>query len=113
MMLSGPCKPVRARATRLRASLLIVALTVPAAANAGIAFVISAPYAPPPPRTEQHSMAPFRDAVWVDGRWAWRGGRYVWVGGHWEHRQDGMHGWHPGDWAQQGAMWIWHAGKWF
>jgi hypothetical protein len=82
-------------------------------ANAGISFVITAPVAPPPLRMEAHQVAPFHDAVWIDGRWSWSDGKYLWVNGHWEHRLAGSHGWHPGDWQREGSGWVWHSGRWF
>jgi hypothetical protein len=43
----------------------------------------------PPPRERvvvERYPAPSREAVWVDGYWAYSGnGRYVWVEGRWEH----------------------------
>lgn len=39
----------------------------------------------PPPKVEIISVRPCPKAVWVPGRWVWRGRYrgYVWVPGHW------------------------------
>jgi hypothetical protein len=88
-------------------------ILLPAVAAGGISLVVSAPsHAPPPDRVEARGLAPFKDAVWIDGRWDWRDGRYVWSGGHWEHPKKGFNRWQRGDWAHQGASWIWIPGKW-
>jgi hypothetical protein len=82
-------------------------------ASAGISFIIQAPVAPPPSRTETRQAAPFRDAVWIDGRWAWKDGQYLWVNGHWEHRPGGLHGWQRGQWHHEGSVWVFQSGKWY
>jgi hypothetical protein len=39
---------------------------------------------PPPPQAEVVAAAPYPNAVWVAGHWAWRPARgiYVWAPGH-------------------------------
>jgi hypothetical protein len=81
--------------------------------QAGIAFIIQAPVAPPPSRTETHQAAPFQNAVWIDGRWAWQDGRYLWINGHWEHRPGGLHGWRHGEWRHEGSVWVFQSGRWY
>jgi hypothetical protein len=41
------------------------------------------PYPPPAGFSEVVPPAPNRDALWVDGHWAWRGRTYVWQRGGW------------------------------
>ncbi|MEI9938930.1 MAG: hypothetical protein WDO69_17065 [Pseudomonadota bacterium] len=42
------------------------------------------PYPPPAAFAEVVPPAPRnRDALWVDGHWAWRGGTFVWERGGW------------------------------
>ena len=48
----------------------------------------SAPYvrpAPPAPKVEVITVAPYPGAVWVPGHWQWRrrAREYVWILGHW------------------------------
>ena len=48
------------------------------------------PLPPPLPlQVEAQGAAPYREAVWIPGRWAWRArlGEYVWVPGHWQARR--------------------------
>jgi hypothetical protein len=47
--------------------------------------VLKNPPPPPPAPTEFITPAPNSRAIWVPGRWVWKGGRrgYVWVPGHW------------------------------
>jgi WXXGXW repeat (2 copies) len=41
------------------------------------------PYPPPAAFSEVVPRAPSRDALWIDGHWAWRGRTYVWQRGGW------------------------------
>ena len=45
--------------------------------------------APPPPRVEVRTAAPYTNAVWVGGHWQWNGTQHVWVPGHWQQQQPG------------------------
>ncbi len=86
-----------------------------AQAYAGIAFIVTTPpHNPPPVAVVEHpGNAPYKDAVWIDGQWSWKGGHYVWVSGHWQHAPNGFHHWRRGQWAQRGGAWIFNPGKWF
>jgi hypothetical protein len=98
----------------LAAAFAAVLPLVTQAPHAGIAFIVTAPHNPPPVAVVEHpGNAPFKDAVWVDGRWSWRDGRYVWVSGHWQHAPNGFHHWHRGEWAERDGSWFFNAGKWF
>ena len=43
---------------------------------------------PPPVRVEVRPTRPYPRAVWIPGRWKWRGRRrrYIWIPGHWRRR---------------------------
>lgn len=98
---------------QIAAALFMVACLVLQEAHAGIAFVVTAPHtAPPPIRQEHPGASPFKDAVWVDGRWDWRGGQYVWVTGHWDRAPDGHHRWQRGEWSERNGSWFFKAGRW-
>ena len=104
--------PTQSRARKVVVAALFAGF-VATSASAGISLVISAPsLAPPPLRAETHGNAPFKDAVWIDGRWDWRDGRYVWLGGHWERPQRGFHHWKQGRWVPRRKSWIWIPGEW-
>jgi hypothetical protein len=93
-------------------ALLIGVMSEPA--NAGLALVVTPPRSPPPAlRVESRGPVPFRDAVWVDGRWGWRGGQYLWVSGHWQRAPEGMHHWKQGQWTKRDEGWFFTPGQWF
>lgn len=54
----------------------------------GCTYYIKEP--PPPVRVEVRPARPYSRAVWIPGRWKWRGrrrrGRYIWIPGHWRRR---------------------------
>jgi hypothetical protein len=66
---------------------------------------------PPAARIEVKSAAPYANAFWISGRWAWRSGKYVWVGGHWAKPRSG-HIWVPGHWVKKRRGWLWIDGHW-
>ena len=97
-----------------RVALALVASLMSVSAHAGLALVVTPPRtAPPPLRNENRGAAPFRDAVWVDGRWDWKSGQYVWVSGHWQRAPQGMHRWQRGEWAKRDDTWFFTPGQWF
>ncbi|GAB4417370.1 MAG: hypothetical protein OHK0032_13410 [Thermodesulfovibrionales bacterium] len=67
---------------------------------------------PPPARVEVRPVAPFPDAVWIDGYWDFRHGGWVWIDGYWERRP--RHGavWVPGHWKETPRGWRWIPGYW-
>ncbi|MBV9330528.1 MAG: YXWGXW repeat-containing protein [Alphaproteobacteria bacterium] len=92
---------------------LFASLAASSAADAGISLVITAPRTPPPAlRAEHHGGQPFKNAVWIDGRWDWRDGQYVWISGHWERAPGGQTRWQPGRWSKRGLYWFFAPGKW-
>lgn len=47
------------------------------------------PYPPPAGFSEVVPPNPKKNAVWIDGRWAWRGQTYVWQRGGWVRPPEG------------------------
>ncbi len=64
-------------------------LPVPLAARQPRAEYRPVPYPPPAAFSEVVPPQPRPDALWIDGRWAWRGGRFVWQRGGWVVSPDG------------------------
>jgi YXWGXW repeat-containing protein len=84
-----------------------------AGAQAGIALIVTAPTsAPPPVRAEHPGSAPYKDAVWVDGRWGWDKGQYVWITGHWQKAPHGFSHWKQGAWSKKNGSWFFNTGQW-
>jgi len=96
------------------ALLAMPAISTPAtAAQVGVSINVGSPaYGPPPPRWETRPGRPWRNAVWVDGRWNWNGHRYVWVRGHWERPHAGFSRWDRGRWERGPRGWMWVDGRW-
>lgn len=67
--------------------------------------------APPVAKVELKSAAPYANAIWISGRWAWRSGKYVWLGGHWVKPRNGSV-WIPGHWVKKRRGWKWIDGHW-
>ena len=104
--------PMRFRAGNVVATVIFSGFVATGAVG-GISLMISPPaHAPPPLRAEPHGNAPFKDAVWIDGRWDWRDARFVWLGGHWERARQGYHSWKQGQWVARGNSWVWIPGEW-
>ena len=102
-----------ARAWRHHATLALAASIMIVPAYAGLELVVTPPRSPPPAlRVENQGASPFRDAVWIDGRWDWKGGQYVWVSGHWQRAPAGMHHWKRGEWTKRDNGWFFTPGQW-
>jgi hypothetical protein len=67
--------------------------------------------APPPPKHEVISPKPHPNAVWLAGRWDWRGDQYVWIDGRWDVSPRGD-AWVPGRWKKTHKGWVWAPGRW-
>jgi hypothetical protein len=67
---------------------------------------------PPPPRVEVRTVAPYPEAVWIDGHWDYRGGNWVWLQGHWERGPFPGATWIPGHWRETPNGWKWIPGHW-
>jgi hypothetical protein len=67
--------------------------------------------APPTVKVEVKPAAPYKNAVWISGHWAWRSNKHVWVAGHWVKPRNG-HAWVPGHWVKKRRGWVWIGGHW-
>jgi hypothetical protein len=67
--------------------------------------------APPTVRVEVKPARPYKNAVWVTGRWRWNGKKHVWVSGHYVKPRAG-HVWIPGHWVKKRRGWVWVGGHW-
>ena len=59
------------------------ALPMPRQARQPRSQYFPVPYPPPAAFAETVPRRPDREALWIDGHWAWRGGRFVWQRGGW------------------------------
>ena len=74
---------------------------------------------PPPTPTsnprESIPARPAREAVWIEGQWAYTGNPsdpYEWVSGHWEIPPPGARTWVPGAWQPSGNGYVYVRGHW-
>jgi hypothetical protein len=66
---------------------------------------------PPPPRVEVVPAAPYYGAVWIGGRWVWRGNTHVWVVGRYVRPRAG-YVYAPHRWYRSGPRWRYEPGGW-
>ena len=52
-----------------------------------------------------------RGALWVQGRWEYRGSRWSWRAGEWVKPRRG-YVWHDGNWERHAGRWHWVEGHW-
>ena len=57
------------------------------------------------------TKSPYKNGVWVTGRWHWNGRKHVWVKGYWKKPRYG-HVWVAGHWAKRRSGWVWVPGHW-
>ena len=67
--------------------------------------------APPPPRVEVVTTAPYAGATWIPGYWHWTGRDYTWRPGHWERGRPGWV-WIPHHYERRGPVWHYVPGHW-
>src|SRR5690348_8207381 len=103
--------------SKLRLALFLASAVSMSACAAGYAegpvegeVVVQAP-APPAPQVEVRPVAPWGEAVWVEGYWRWNGAEYVWIRGHWEHARRGWV-WVPHHWVRHHRGWRYIPGHW-
>jgi len=65
---------------------------------------------PPAPRPEMRPRPIYAGAVWIEGRWEWRG-QWFWVPGYWSRPQVGWR-WVPHQWAMWHGRWRYVPGHW-
>ena len=79
-------------------------------------FVAAEP--PPAPTSQPREFVPrrpAREAVWIEGHWAYTNYReepYEWLPGHWEIPPSGRETWIPDAWHQRDGGWIYVRGHW-
>jgi hypothetical protein len=68
--------------------------------------------APPAPKVVVvQKKCPYKNGVWVAGRWEWRKNNHVWSDGYWVKARHGFV-WVDGHWAQTPDGWEWIEGHW-
>jgi YXWGXW repeat-containing protein len=81
----------------------------PAYVSGGAEVVVESE--PPPPQVEVRPVAPYAEAVWIEGYWRWTGREYVWVRGHWDRPRHGWV-WVAHHWERRGNHWHYVPGHW-
>jgi hypothetical protein len=66
---------------------------------------------PPEAQVEVQGVAPYPDAVWINGYWGWDTTRYNWRPGYWTHARPGYY-WSPNRWTRDGNRWRFSRGFW-
>jgi hypothetical protein len=87
----------------------------PSAYDSRTETVVQAPPTPPPPPPrEVIAVRPAREAIWVEGYWAYagRGNRYEWVPGHWEVPPPQYHTFVQPRWEPRGNGYVYVRGYW-
>lgn len=54
---------------------------------------------------------PYKNAVWISGRWNWNGHKWVWQAGHWAKPRQGFV-WISGHWNHDRNGWYYVSGHW-
>jgi hypothetical protein len=87
-----------------------------AGASAGVSFGIgvgiNVDLAPPALPVYVQPPAPFVNAIWQPGYWAWGPDGYYWVPGTWIAAPRVGYLWTPGYWGFVGGYYCWHPGYW-
>lgn len=88
--------------------------TVYSEQDARTAYVVQEPPTPPPPPREIVTARPARQAVWVQGYWAYSeyGNRYEWVPGHWEVPPPRYRTFVQPRWERRGSGYVYIRGYW-
>jgi hypothetical protein len=85
-------------------------------ATANRRYTVAEP--PPLPAAKPRYLAPIRparEAVWIDGYWAYTGDPetpYEWMSGHWEIPPPGAHSWVPSGWQAAEDEYVYVRGRW-
>lgn len=101
------------RPVRLLAVAALLSLTACASVGqprVGVAYVR---YGPPPLVREYPGPRPGLGAIWIPGRYVWRGTGYAWLGGRYEYPARGYRRYEPGRWRHSRAGWYWSDGRWW
>lgn len=88
----------------------VVPLAASAQVGVGIGFTIGTP----PPALPYYSQppAPYTNAIWTPGYWAWGPAGYYWVPGTWVQPPSVGLYWTPGYWGYANGGYGWNAGYW-
>jgi hypothetical protein len=79
-------------------------------------YVVAQP--PPVPASAPRHLKPVRparEAVWIDGYWAYTGNPstpYEWMAGHWEIPPAGARAWVPSGWQRAENTYVYVRGGW-
>jgi len=76
-------------------------------AQAGVIVKIK----PPAVKVEVRPKMPYKNGVWVTGRWHWNGRKHVWVKGNWV-KPRAKHTWVKGHWVKRKDGYVWVKGHW-
>ena len=93
---------------------LTLAASMPAGCEADVyddGGVVEVDAEPPPPQVEVVPPAPYYGAVWIGGRWVWRGRSHVWVAGRYVRPRVG-YVYEPHRWYRYGNRWRYEPGRW-
>jgi len=57
------------------------------------------------------TKSPYKNGIWVNGRWVWKNNHYVWTKGRWVKPRKGFV-WVNGHWQKTPRGWVWRSGHW-
>jgi WXXGXW repeat (2 copies) len=83
-------------------------------AGAGVSLNVgvSVDLAPPALPVYAQPPAPYANAIWQPGYWAWGPYGYYWVPGTWVRPGQIGYLWTPGYWGFASGLYVWHPGYW-
>jgi hypothetical protein len=96
------------------ATIFIAAVPLAASAQVSVGIGVGFNIGTPPPPLPYYSQppAPYSNAIWTPGYWAWGPGGYYWVPGTWVQPPSiGLY-WTPGYWGYGNGGYAWNAGYW-
>jgi hypothetical protein len=83
-----------------------------AAVFVGVGIGVNVDIAPPALPVYEQPAAPFANAIWQPGYWAWGAYGYYWVPGVWVAAPQLGYLWTPGYWGWGSGYYMWHPGYW-
>ena len=96
----------------LTVAIALCLAVAPIAAPAQVTIGVFVDTPPPPIPTYVQPEAPFVNAMWTPGYWAWGSGGYYWVPGTWVHPYATGLLWTPGYWGYEGTGYRYWPGYW-
>jgi hypothetical protein len=103
------------RLQRIALALVAVVMifsAMPQRSDAAVFVGISVDIAPPALPVYVQPPAPYPNAIWQPGYWAWGPYGYYWVPGTWIAAPQVGYLWTPGYWGWGGGFYVWHPGYW-